>query len=96
LADEIDVEFNEAYLRMRLAPTVEFMRERHAGLHCGEFGAIDRAPMQTRLNWTRDMVKILRNLGIGYAYWTYKAMDFGLVDTRGNVVHRELINILTG
>jgi aryl-phospho-beta-D-glucosidase BglC (GH1 family) len=96
LADEIGVEFNEAYLRKLLAPAVEFMRERHTGLHCGEFGVIDRAPMQTRLNWTRDLVKILKNLGIGYAYWTYKAMDFGLVDARGNVIHRELINILTG
>ena len=96
LADEIDVEFNESYLRKLLSPAVAFMRDRHAVLHCGEFGVIDRAPMQTRINWTRDMVKILRNLGIGYAYWTYKAMDFGLVDDEGNIVNQELIDILAG
>lgn len=96
LADEIDVEFNEVYLRKRLAPAVEFMRERRTGLHCGEFGVIDRAPMQARINWTRDMVRILRNLGIGYAYWSYKAMDFGLVDAEGKVVNQEVIDILAG
>lgn len=96
LKDEVDVEFNETFLRKRLAPAVEFMRERKAVLHCGEFGVIDRAPMQTRINWTRDMVRILRELGIGYAYWTYKALDFGLVDAEGKVVNRELIDILAG
>lgn len=96
LADEIDVDFDESHLRRRLAPAVEFMRDRHTVLHCGEFGVIDRAPLQTRINWTRDMVKILKNLGIGYAYWTYKAMDFGLVDGYGNIVNRELIDILAG
>ena len=96
LDDEVDVEFNETYLRKRLAPAVEFMRERHAVLHCGEFGVINRAPLQTRINWTRDMVKIMRNLGIGYAYWTYKALDFGLVDAQGDVINQELIDILAG
>ena len=96
LNDEVDAEFNETYLRKRLAPAVEFMRERRSAVHCGEFGVIDRAPMPTRINWTRDMVKVLREYGIGYAYWTYKAMDFGLVDSTGQVVSRELIDILAG
>lgn len=96
LNDEIGAEFNETYLRKRLAPAVEFMRERRSAVHCGEFGVIDRAPMPTRINWTRDMVKVLRGYGIGYAYWTYKAMDFGLVDSTGQVVSRELIDILAG
>jgi hypothetical protein len=52
--------------------------------------------MQTRINWTRDMVRILRNLGIGYAYWSYKAMDFGLVDAEGKIVDQELVDILAG
>jgi len=96
LNDEIDAAFNVDFLRRRLAPAVEFIRARHSALHCGEFGVIDRAPMQTRLNWTRDVVNIFRELGIGYAYWTYKAMDFGLVDSQGNIINHELIDILVG
>ena len=95
LKEEVDVNFNAAYLREMLTPAVDFMDERDTFLHCGEFGVIDRAPMQTRLNWTRDMVRILREMGIGYAYWTYKELDFGLVDIQGKVVNQELIDILT-
>ena len=95
-SDEVDADFNKMYLRKRLGPAIKFMGERKTSVHCGEFGVIDRAPLRTRMNWTSDMVEILRDLGIGYAYWTYKAMDFGLVDFDGIVVNRELINILAG
>ena len=96
LRDEVGARFDQDYLRRRLAPALTFMRERRTSLHCGEFGVIERAPLAARLNWTRDMVSLLRECGIGYAYWTYKAMDFGLVDAAGKVVSQEMIDILTG
>ena len=96
LRDEVDARFDKGYLRRRLAPALAFMQARQTALHCGEFGVIDRAPLAARLNWTRDMVSLLQEAGIGYAYWTYKAMDFGLVDAAGAVVSRDLIAILTG
>jgi hypothetical protein len=61
----------------RLQPAVAFSHSLKQPLHCGEFGVIDRANRQTRINWTRDMVSLFEENGFGYAYWSYKAMDFG-------------------
>ena len=47
-----------------------------------------------QLNWTRDFVSILRENAIGQAAWSYKGMDFNLVDLTGRVVSTELIKIV--
>jgi hypothetical protein len=51
--------------------------------------------MFTRLNWTRDFISLLDEFDIGRAYWTYKALDFGLVDGDGRVVNQELIELVS-
>jgi endoglucanase len=71
------------------------MHQGKESLYCGELGAIDRAPVQTRINWTRDMIDVLNDLKIGYAYWSYTQMDYGLVDTSGTLVNDELLRIVT-
>jgi endoglucanase len=52
-------------------------------LYCGEFGAIYKAPYDSRVAWYKDMVSIFKEYGIGYANWNYKAGSFGVVDTQG-------------
>jgi len=81
------------YLREALQPAVKFMQDTGRQLYCGEFGVIEQAPLQTRINWTRDFIDLLGEYGIGKAIWTYKAMDFGLVDASGKVVSQELIEV---
>src|SRR6266850_1794615 len=49
-------------------------------LYCGEFGVIDKAPLESKLTWYRDMVSIFEARGIAYANWNYKAGSFGIVD----------------
>lgn len=78
-----------------LKPAKEFMEQNGKPLFCGEFGVIDRAPMQTRINWTRDFIDILNEYKIGYAYWSYKQMDFGLVDKNGNLINDELLRVVS-
>lgn len=78
-----------------LKPAKLFMEREHASPYCGEFGVIDLAPMQTRINWTRDFIGILAEYKIGYAYWTYKEMDFGLVDKNSCLINQELVKIIT-
>lgn len=95
LEEEAGAYFDRDYLHRRLKSALEFSNCIGQPIHCGEFGVIDRAPMQTRLNWTRDIVSLFDENAIGYAYWSYKAMDFGLVDHSGKVVSQELIGILT-
>ncbi len=55
----------------------------------------ERAPLSTRLNWTRDFIDLLNEYDIGRAYWTYKALDFGLVGPDGKIVNQELVNIVS-
>jgi endoglucanase len=47
-------------------------------LYCGEFGIYEKAPRETRLEWTKDVVGIFKELGIGWSYWNYKWLDFGI------------------
>lgn len=80
-------------LRHFLRPALDFVRRSGQTVYCGEYGVIDRAPLETRIRWTRDFVDLLREYGIGRALWSYKAMDFGLVDDEGRIVSEELIQI---
>jgi endoglucanase len=51
-------------------------------LYCGEFGAIDLAPLDIRLRWYQDMISVFDELGIAWATWDYKG-DFGLLKPDG-------------
>jgi hypothetical protein len=94
LSEDVDVFFDRAYINKRMEPALEFLKTTQQPLHCGEFGVIDQAPMTTRENWTEDVVSILKEHTIGYAYWTYKELDFGLVDYSGKIINQKLIDIL--
>lgn len=89
----IDLFMDKDYLRDALQPAVDFIQETGQSLYCGEFGVIDRASMPTRINWTRDFIDLLREYKISMAFWSYKEMDFGLVDAEGKVVSEELVKV---
>jgi len=95
LEREIGAHFDKNYLHAVLQPALDFSQQTGQMVYCGEFGVYERAAMSTRLNWLRDLISLLNEFGIGRAYWTYKAMDFGLVDKDGNVVSRELIEVIS-
>jgi len=78
-----------------LQPAIDFSRQTGKRLYCGEFGVVDQAPMPTRVNWTRDMLSLFDQHNIGWALWSYKAMDFGLVDKNGEVICPELIDLIS-
>lgn len=86
---------NRQVLEEALQPAVEFMARTGKPLYCGEYGVIDRAPMESSLRWHRDFVALLREHGIGRAVWSYKQMDFGLVDAQSRVVNEELVRIVS-
>lgn len=51
-------------------------------LYCGEFGCYDRLPLEPRRRWYRDFGEVLRENGIAWANWDYKA-NFGLITPDG-------------
>jgi hypothetical protein len=71
-----------------------FMKHTGKPLYCGEFGAIHGTPQASKLAWLSDLTDMLNAYGIGYAYWSYKEMDYGLVDLNGNVLDAEVIQTI--
>jgi endoglucanase len=90
---EVGIRFDKEYLRAALQPALDFSQRSGQSTYCGEFGVYERASMSTRLNWTRDVAELLDQFDIGRAYWTYKDLDFGLLDKNGQVVNQELLEI---
>jgi hypothetical protein len=91
----VEYHMDQDYLKEALQPAVVFVQETGHPVYCGEFGVIERASMSTRINWTKDFCTLLREFKMGYAYWSYKAMDFGLVDREGKIVSKELVKAVT-
>jgi endoglucanase len=90
----IGLSMNELELRKDLEPAFLFARTINKPLYCGEFGVIDRAPTESRIRWYRDIIQIFRENKIGYACWSYKEMDFGLVNSESRVRNKDLIKII--
>jgi hypothetical protein len=83
------------FLRAELQPAVEFMQRTGKPLYCGEYGAISCSPPESRLRWHQDIIDLFHEYGIGHAVWSYKEMDFGLVDWKSHVISEELVKIVS-
>ena len=86
---------DQKFLARDLEPALEFMRTRNLPLYCGEFGVIDTADRNSRRRWYQDFITLLARHHIGRACWSYKGMNFGLVDGRDRVVDEELVKIVS-
>ncbi len=62
-----------------------------ARLYCGEFGVIDKAPCEDSLNWFNDVFSIFRENSIGCSIWSYKEMDFGIIDAHYDSIRDRLL-----
>lgn len=85
---------NREDMLRRLRPAREFIRCTGKPLYCGEFGVISLADENAASKWIHDLVGVLRQMKIGYAYWCYKVRDFGLVDRNSKVLKPELAKTL--
>ncbi|MCS7011060.1 MAG: glycoside hydrolase family 5 protein [Anaerolineales bacterium] len=87
----------DAYLLAEfLQPVDEFIRQSGRIPYCGEYGVIQIAPAESRRRWHADLLALFREMGVGHAVWSYKEMDFGLVDIFGRPIDEDLIKILRG
>ena len=77
-----------------LQPALDFVQQEKRDLYCGEFGVIEYVDPASRQNWHADLMDILKQYNIGRAVWSYKQMDFGLVDANGKVVDPKLLQTL--
>jgi len=51
--------------------------------------------MDSRLRWHEDFCSLLIEYGIGRAVWSYKLMNFAMVDGNSNVINEDLIKIVS-
>ncbi|MDD2580315.1 MAG: cellulase family glycosylhydrolase [Eubacteriales bacterium] len=82
---------NADYITAFLQPAREFVEQHDLPLYCGEYGVIDEADSASRAAWTRDIAEFCLALGIGRAIWSYKGMNFTLIDDDGQPVSDDLI-----
>lgn len=89
--------WNQEALREVLQPVARLSKEGHQ-LYCGEFGVYEKVARSTRLNWMKDVVGLFSELKVGWAYWNYKWLDFGIWPKTANgqtgPVDGEMLQIL--
>lgn len=75
-----DKVIGEEYFETLLLDAIKVAEERNVALFCGEFGVIDRADKAEAEKWFKLFYKFLEKYSIASSIWSYRAMDFGLVD----------------
>lgn len=73
---------------------VETAEKYDVSLYCGEYGVIDQAPTEDTVRWFEDIHAAFEQYGIGRAVWSYKEMDFGLIDEHYKDIFDRLIKLL--
>ncbi len=80
-ADPLGTEnYGPEFFDKMFSEAVAFAEKRDAYLYCGEYGVINKADEETTLNWYNDIHGAFKKYKIGHATWSYKMMDFGLID----------------
>jgi len=91
--DLIGKSLDASFLQRFIQDALDFQQRCQRPVYCGEFGVIELAPPLSRQNWLRDFVSFLNEHKIGRAIWSYKQMDFGLVDANSKVIDPEYVRI---
>ena len=82
------------YFEKFFAEALKICEERNVRLYCGEYGVIDRCDRNSTLRWYEDICSVFDKYEIGRAAWTYKEMDFGLVDAHYDGIREKLIELM--
>ena len=81
--------WDKARLQASIQNALDFRAKYDLPVSCNEFGVYVQVPRQYQLAWMRDFLDILRDADVGYSYWNYKNLDFGLV-SKGESLHNDL------
>ena len=68
--------------------------DRDVPLYCGEYGVIDLAAPIDTVKWFACINAVFKKYDIGRAVWSYKEMDFGLIDAHYDDVRSDIIDLL--
>lgn len=85
---------NTDFFEKEFAPALEAAKNNNTIIYCGEYGVIDRVPIDDILSWYRDIHTVFEKYGIGRCTWNYKEKDFGISDKRLDNIRNELLKHL--
>jgi aryl-phospho-beta-D-glucosidase BglC (GH1 family) len=81
-------EYNRKTLENFYHPWIELV-EKGVGVHCGECGCYRETPHDVFLAWISDVLSILTEHDIGWAFWNFRG-DFGILDSgRKDIVYED-------
>jgi aryl-phospho-beta-D-glucosidase BglC (GH1 family) len=95
-------EFSRKNLEEFYRPWIELVKQ-GVGVHCGECGCYRETPHEVFLSWISDVLGILTENNIGWAFWNFKG-DFGVLDSgrkdvayedwNGHKLDRKMLEVL--
>jgi len=63
-----------------LDPVFQFREKHGVEVACNEFGVyMGGADRESRIAWMTDVLDLFQDHGVGWSYWNYKNLDFGLL-----------------
>ena len=71
------------------APVSAFAKKYNSQVICNEFGVYTPVELQAQLRWYDDLLSVLKEMDIGFSYWNYKNLDFGIISI-GEKLHENL------
>ena len=82
------------YFENLISEAVRVADERNVAMYCGEYGVINLATAEDTLKWYNCICSCFDKYGIGRAAWSYKEMDFGLIDDHMKGVLGEIVKTI--
>jgi len=71
------------------APVNAFRKKYGVPIICNEFGVYTPVELDAQLRWYDDLLSVLKDMDIGFSYWNYKNLDFGIISI-GEKLHEAL------
>jgi len=82
--------WNRERLAKELEPVNSFSKKYDAPVICNEFGVYTPVELNAQLRWYNDLLSVLKEMNIGFSYWNYKNLDFGIISI-GEKLHENLL-----
>ncbi len=85
---------DESYFEKLFKDAIATAEKKDVYLYCGEYGVINLADPGEEIRWMELISNVFNRHGIGRAVWSYKEMDFGIVDSHLDSVRTKLLGLL--
>lgn len=85
--------FEKKAIREDLEQVRKWSEEKNIPVFVGEFGAYEKADMESRLLWTHYCARLFESLKLSWAYWEYSS-GFGIYDPAAKEWRHDLVDTL--